>query len=143
MSRQQKSNGNTESIDDRRSLIGIRIQMLAAVFNRKSNDELERVYKDSLQGFPLTVLGKAFTKAEQELERFPTPKVMRALGNESMPSQAWRYRYGRAESRDPETGMAVQVLIDPENGDQMFLMGDCPEGRAFQKKLTEFKKRAA
>ena len=113
--------------------------MLAAVFNRKSNGEMERVYKDALQGFPMPVLGKAFTKAEQQLERFPTPKMMRGLANESMPSETWRYRYQLVESHDPETGMAVQVLIDPATGDEMFQMGDCPEGRAFHKKLLEIK----
>jgi len=137
LSRETDSKRSTESVEDRLSLISIRIQMLAAVFNRKTSDEMVRVYKDALQGYPMTVLGKAFTFAEQTLERFPTPKVMRSLANEAMPSEAWRYRYRKAESNDPETGMIVPVLIDPVNGDELFRMSDCPEGRAFQKKLLE------
>lgn len=138
MSSARSSKRNTESVDDRLSLISIRVQMLAAVFNRKTSDAMVSVYKDALQGYPMPVLGKAFTQAEQTLERFPTPKIMRSLANEAMPSEAWRYRYSKAESRDPETGMVVTVLIDPASGDELFRMNDCPEGRAFAAKLGEF-----
>lgn len=91
-----------------------RVEMLAAVFSKKTTAELIVVWEQSLKEYPVSALKAAFTKAERNLERFPTPKTMRALCNENMPSQAWRYDFQPALKNDPETGKPVRVLIDPD-----------------------------
>jgi hypothetical protein len=88
--------------------------MLAAVFNHKVNENLIAVFQDALKGYPGGVLQSAFIKAERQLERFPTPKVMRSLCNEDMPSRAWRYDFAVGSGIDPESGREVQILIDPD-----------------------------
>lgn len=79
------------SLEDRRSLISIRVQMLITVFGKKvsldSLTALTRVFCDGLDRFPVDCLVRGFTKAEQDLERFPTPKVMRELCSEFSATQ--------------------------------------------------------
>ena|SRR5690348_3569064 len=69
------------SEEDKRSLISIRLQMLVDVFGKRvssdSMEALKRVYCDALSVFPALTISKAFAHAEQECERFPTPKQMK------------------------------------------------------------------
>lgn len=111
--------------------------MLMAVFNRKPSDELVQVFKETLGGFSYEALKDAFRKAETELDRFPTPKVMREICCGCMPSRNWRYNFAKGKAKDAETGKEVPCLIDPENGDKLFRPQDCPEGREFLKKFRE------
>lgn len=79
------------SIEDRRSLISIRVQILITLFGKKvspeSQEALVRVFCDGLERFPADSLVRGFTKAEQDLDRFPTPKIMRELCSEFRTSQ--------------------------------------------------------
>lgn len=129
------------SPEERDSFISIRTQMLALVFNRKCPSEMVEVYQRALRTFTIQTLERAFRRAENELERFPTPKTMTALCAESSPSQAWRYNYMPGTSVDDETGMPVNILIDPTAGNgvdpEMFRPQDCKAGRAFLAKLKE------
>jgi hypothetical protein len=63
--------------------------MLLAVFNKKLKaDALEavkRVYGEVLEHFPQSIITAAFTKAEREFERWPTPKRMAEVCNELVP----------------------------------------------------------
>jgi hypothetical protein len=120
------------------------------------------VFEEVLKNYPKAVIQKAFTKAESELERFPTPKIMRTICSESMPSQTWRYDFEPSVDYDAES--EVRVLIDPDPtcsicrepksihplkkcgrytpsglGDDrvMFRPQDCPEGREFLLKLRK------
>jgi len=126
-----------ESTEVRREYIGIRVQMLGQALGGKMTDEKIRVFKDALERFPTRVMSVAFTRAEQQLERFPTPKLMQTICGECMPSNSWMYDYKKRESRDPETGRTITVAIDPVTGDQLFRPQDCPEGRAFLNKFRE------
>jgi len=151
-----------ESIADRESLISTRIQMLADIFNRKITDGMVAVYQRILRGFPIFVLSKAFTEAESTLEKFPTPRILAGMCGAVMPSQMWRYSFRADQAPDPETGMFVDVLIDPdplcdscrnpqsehptktcrEFIDKLFSFAlyrpqDCPEGRMFLARLKE------
>src|SRR6266568_2111735 len=100
-------------LDSRRSLISIRLQMLITVFGKRTNDEsleaLKRVFCEALENFPERVIMKGFGKAEQELDRFPTPKAMRTICAEVMPPNTWRYDY--KPGVDPE---GQECLIDPD-----------------------------
>jgi hypothetical protein len=155
-------------LESKRSLISIRLQMLIDVFGKRVTDEgleaLRRIYCDALENFPEKVICKGFSRAEQTLERFPTPKTLAGICGEAMPPQTWRYDFRPSEDVDPEFGTPVKVLIDPDPncaqcrapksehptsackeyktsglGDDrvMFKPQDCPEGRAFLKKLRE------
>ena len=115
--------------------------MLMAVFNRKHSDELVDVFKETLRGYPMDALKQAFKKAETELERFPTPKLMRDICNGCMPSNNWKYKQIPATTKDAETGEAVPCRIDPESGEKLFLPQHCPEGRAFLAKMREMRNR--
>jgi hypothetical protein len=95
-------------------LIRERVELLGAVFNRKVRPAMTVVFQEALEGYPYGTIQQAFIKAERELERFPTPKAMRTLCNESMPSQSWRYDFQPALGKDPETGKPIRVLIDPD-----------------------------
>lgn len=70
----------------KRSLIGIKLQVLISVFGRRiSEDNLEqlkRVYCEAMVSFGPTAIVAAFKHAEQECERFPTPKQMRIFCSE-------------------------------------------------------------
>ena len=122
-------------------IIRERIEMLAAVFSRKISEEMIIVFQDALAGYPNDVLKKSFTQAERSLERFPTPKMMRSLCNENMPSESWRYHYKETDGTDPETGQPVKIWIDPDpihKGEELlYRADDCPEGRAFLKAFKE------
>lgn len=145
-------------------IIRDRVEILAAVFNRKINEQLILVFQDALRGYPKGALKRAFSKAETELEKFPTVKLMRTLCNGEMPSHAWQYTFTPSEDVDPEFGNTVRVLIDPDPtcsicrepksihplrkcecytpsglGDDrvMFRPQDCPEGRTFLALLAE------
>lgn len=123
--------------------------MLATLFGKKLNDEqlqsIKRVYGNALEKFPHHVINEAFNRAERECERFPTPKLLIAIAGELVPSRTWRYDFKKAKRPDPETGMLVPVLIDPDPGrgkdPVMYLPQDCPEGRAYLKKLEEIASR--
>jgi hypothetical protein len=124
--------------DDLESYIRVRAMQLMFVFGKKQNSEMARVFSEVLIHYPESVLMKAFSRAERECERMPTPKVMRALCNEEMPSQAWQYDFKRGI--DPNR---IPCLIDPTGkGDKKFMYRaeDCPEGRAFLAKLREIQK---
>ena len=131
----QKSNDlskQQDSPESRWSYAGVRIMMLASVFGRKVTDEMVEVYRTALCNYPVSVLAKAFAKAEQGLERFPTPKIMRELCNGEMPSTAWKYNL--KDSRDRE---GTPCKIDPETGEYLYLPQNCPEGRAYLAKMRE------
>lgn len=161
MSEQSGWNGKQEFHGDLNEYIKVRVLMLAAVFNRKASDELVEVFREILSKYPFTALQKAFSKAESTLERFPTPKQMREMCNEEMPSSAWRYDF--KPSHDPK---GVPCLIDPDpccdscrepksvhphrkcaffqdrlDAKYMYRPQDCPEGRGFLAALREFKKK--
>jgi hypothetical protein len=168
MNNSGKSKQSMESVLARDEIIDLRVKMLAAVFGRKITDDLIIVFKRVLGVFSTRVLGKAFSKAEAELERFPTPKQMAAIAGELMPSGLWRYNFEPGEAPDPDTGMLVNVLIDPDPScdvcreprsrhphdkctgmvdelyaHAMYRPQDCPEGRAFLavlRKIGESKK---
>jgi hypothetical protein len=143
--------------------------MLCAVFGRRGSEERKRVFCDALERFPLDVISRAFSIAEQELERFPTPRVMREICQRIAPSTSWKYFSRPSEDKDPETGKPVTVLIDPDPncavcrepkfahptkqctvyhssglGDDrvMFSPQHCPEGREFLAELRNIANRA-
>lgn len=117
--------------------------MLAEVYGKRPKPEqmeaLKRVFCDALENLPESAISKGFSKAEQVLERFPTPKAMRELCSEFVPNEAWRRDYKAADGTDPETGDQVRVLIDPApespKDRSMYRPQDCPEGRLFLLKL--------
>ena len=146
-------------LEGRRSLISIRLQMLITVFGKRTTDEslegLKRVFCEALENFPERVILKGFGKAEQELDRFPTPRAMREICGEAMPPNTWRYHY--EPGTDPEGN---PCLIDPDpdcdhcneprswhpsakcpmfSGERrkyMYRPQDCEEGREFLKQLA-------
>lgn len=146
-----------ESLEDRESVISVRIQMLAAALSKKCPDELIAVYQRNLSRFPISVLTKAFGRAESELERFPPPRILAGFCQESMPSEMWRYNFKPGYDDD-----GVPCLIDPDpwcdvchypssehptkncaipvdrlNARFMYRPQDCAEGRGFLAKLKE------
>ena len=161
MSRSELLSKSTESVEDRESIVSIRVQMLAAVFGKKCPDDLIAVFKKHLNKFPIPILSKAFTRAETELEKFPTPRIVISMCGEAMPSEMWRYNY--QPGYDPD---GVPCLIDPDpwcdmcrlprsehptktclfvdnlNARYMYRADDCPEGRTFLAKLRELAGRA-
>lgn len=161
MSEQNVWNERPEFQGDTLEYIKARVLMLAAVFNRKASDELVEVFREVLRGYPFSALKGAFSKAESTLERFPTPKIMRELCNEEMPSNSWRYNF--RPSTDPN---GIACLIDPDPSCDfcreplsmhpnkrcaaiinllpakfMYRPQDCEEGREFLVKLEQFKKK--
>lgn len=132
-------------MEGRRSLISVRLQMLISLFNKKISSEsleaLTRVYCTALENFPERSITQGFNNAEQALERFPTPKILRELCNKFAPSNVWKYHFKPGKARDPETGEEVDILIDPDpaagKSNQVFRPQDCPEGRRFLAKLKE------
>ena len=147
---------STESLDDRESIISIRIQMLAAVFSKKCPDELISVFKSNLNRFPITVLMKAFSRAETELERFPTPRIIASMCGEAMPSEMWRYDYKSGtdpdgvpclidpdpwcdncrKSRNEHPNEACSYFTDEHGAKYLYRPQDCPEGRGFLQKMS-------
>jgi len=150
-----------ESLDGHDALISLRIRMLAAVFGKKITNDMIEVYQRVLRRFPIKVLSKAFRRAESDLEKLPTPKILGVMCGEAMPSTMWRYNFTRSQAPNPE-GMLVDVLIDPDpscdvcreprsvhpskrcpdfidkfNAEVMYRPQDCAEGRAFLAKLKE------
>ncbi len=125
-------------------IVRARIEMLGGVFSRKVSEQMIMVFQEALAGYPKEVLKKAFQHAERELERFPTPKIMRALCNENMPSESWKYNYKEIDGKDPETGRPIKIRIDPapiHKGEEMlYRADDCPEGRAFLAAFREMTK---
>ena len=121
---------------DKIDLIRIRLQMLMAVFGKRLADEHQGAFYDvylrNLEKYPVGVLTKAFAKAEQELERFPTPKILREICNSEMPSQTWKYHY-----KDATDDEGIPCKVDPETGEHLYLPQNCPEGREFLAKLSE------
>ena len=105
-------------VEDRRSLISIRVQMLITLFNKRISDEalssVVRVFCDGLEHLPSEAITRGFSKAEQELDRFPTPRLMKDICSEFIPTNMWCYDFKPAISRDPETGEQVSILLDPD-----------------------------
>ena len=127
------------SLEDKRSLIGIRLQMLIDVFGKRVTDEgleaLKRVYGDALEKLPASTISQGFTRAEQECERFPTPKLLKDICSQFMPSSAWKYDYKPGKDAN-----GIACLIDPtETGPIRFMYRpqDCAEGRAFLANLRK------
>lgn len=144
----------SEPADNRsqREIIFDRIEMLAAVFNRKISEQMIVVFQEALGKFSKSTLKAAFSKAEVELERFPTPKIMRSLCYGEMPSRTWRYSF--TPSHDAQ---GVPCLLDPDpdcdhcreprskhphekckgfdGSVYMYKPQDCEEGRAFLAKM--------
>lgn len=134
MSSSRNSEQNLENVE---SIISIRTQMLMAVFGKKENPDLVSVFKRHLNRYPTWILSKAFTRAETELERFPTVRWLVGACEQLKPSSVWKYSY--KDSID-EHGMPCK--IDPETGDKLYLPQNCEEGREFLKafaKLAEKK----
>ena len=133
------------STDDKRSLIGIRLQMLVDLFGKRvaddSMDALRRVYCDTLEGFPSYAISKGFSKAEQSCEKFPTPKTMREFIAGEVIADTSRYTFRTAKATDPITGEPIEVMLDPETGQRLYRPQDCPEGRWFLAKLKEIARR--
>ena len=111
-----------------------RVEMLGGIFGRKVTEPLIAVFQDVLRGYPVAVLKNSFTKAESQCERMPTPKMMRAICNEEMPSQSWKYQYRPTVDRD---GIKCWIDPDPPNKHEelLYRAEDCPEGREFLAKL--------
>jgi hypothetical protein len=124
-----------------RTLISVRIQMLMALFGKKVNEEgfesVKRVYCDALEGFDTDAITGGFKKAEQSCERLPSPRLLRDFCGEFSAGGAWRYSYTPSRALDPETKAPVDVKIDPVTKEVLYKAHDCPEGRAFLKKLRE------
>jgi hypothetical protein len=157
MTSQRGSQRNTESLEDRESIIFSRIQMLAAVFSKKCPDELVSVFKAHLNRFPVTVLMKAFSRAETELERFPTPRILASMCGEAMPSGMWRYNFQPGHDsngveclidpdpmcdscrkpRSEHPNQACACFTDEREAKYMYRPQDCFEGRAFLYMLKE------
>jgi hypothetical protein len=112
-----------------RRIIHDRVEMLAAVFSRKVSEELIHVYQEALAGYPAFVLRSAFVKAERELDKMPTPKTMRWICNDCMPSQNWKNDLIPSTAMDGDR--EVQVLLDPSDGSIRYRPQDCQEGREF------------
>ena len=65
-------------------IIRDRVTILTSVLpGRKLSEELVAVFQDALRVFPGEAIKRAFRKAEQAMERFPTPKAMIELCAES------------------------------------------------------------
>lgn len=150
------------SVDDRRSLIRIRMLMLIQVLGKRvTDDNLETflaVYVDSLQGFGQGTLTRAFKRAEQELERFPTPKILKEICNMEAPSNNWRYNFTPGvddngvpclidpdpdcdECREPirlHPTKKCFTAVDKRQAKFMYRPQNCEEGREFLAKLKEF-----
>jgi hypothetical protein len=151
------------SKEDTKALICTRLGMLINVFGKRTSEvqkqALERVWCDALGNLPAQAITDGFNKAEHSCERFPTPKSLRALCTEFMPSGAWKYDFSPSVDED-----GVEVLIDPDPtctrcreprsihptakcqawersklGDHrlMYRPQNCPEGRTFLEVLRE------
>ena len=136
-----------EPKDDRTAaeIIMTRVEMVGAVYSRKTSPEMITVFQEALEGYPMSVLKKAFLRAERELEKFPTPKTMRQLCNEEMPSNSWKYNYKPVPGSDPETGAPITIYIDPDplpgSSNELYMAYDCPEGREFMRVLKEMSRK--
>jgi hypothetical protein len=139
---------------DVQTIIRERVEMIAAVFSRKISEQMVVVFQDALQLYPKGAVKKAFAKAEQGLERFPTPKIMRDLCNAEMPSRGWAYHF--LDGKDAN-GVACRLDPDPNcdycreprslhprkscagfaGSIYMYKPEDCEEGRAYLAKIQE------
>lgn len=120
------SSASAQNLEQIESIISIRTQMLMAVFGKRENSDLVAVFKRHLNKYPTWILGKAFTRAETELERFPTVRWLVGACEQLKPSTIWKYDY-----KDAKDENGVPCKIDPENGEQLYLPQHCAEGRAF------------
>jgi len=105
--------------------------MLMAVFGKKENDDLVGIFQRHLNKYTVWMLRKAFSRAETELERFPTVKWMVGACEQLKPSSVWKYHY-----KDSVDGDGMPCKVDPENGERLYLPQNCLEGRAFLKALA-------
>lgn len=126
------SNDSEQGLDQIESIISIRTQMLMAVFGKKENSDLVAVFKRHLNRYSTWILGKAFTRAETELDRFPTVRWLVGACEQLKPSSVWKYSYKESVDAD-----GVPCKIDPESGDKLYLPQNCAEGRKFLKVLAE------
>lgn len=126
------SKNSAQSLEDIESIISIRTQMLMAVFGKKENADLISVFKRHLNAYPVWILGKAFTRAETELERFPTVRWLMGACEQLKPSSMWRYSY-----KDSVDEAGVPCKLDPETGEKLYLPQNCPEGREFLEAMAK------
>lgn len=104
------SGSSTQEADvDIRMYIQTRVQILFAVFSKKSSEELVLVFQNRLEQFSQPVLRKVFDRCESELERFPTVKQVLGFCYTERPSETWRYNY--VPSTDEH---GVECLEDPD-----------------------------
>jgi hypothetical protein len=152
-------------LDARRNLIKIRLQMLCLALGKRVPDgtvsDFTVPFVRVLENFSVGTITETFSRAETDLERFPTPRALLAIAKDLAPSQNnWRYNYAPAERPDPETDASVNILLDPDpscsvcrdprslhpssrcqtwqdsppelgTNAEMYRPQDCPEGRAF------------
>lgn len=126
------STSSAQSLENIESIISIRTQMLMAVFGKKENPDLVSVFKRHLNVYPVWILGKAFTRAETELERFPTVRWLLGACEQLRPSSLWKYSY-----KDSVDEAGVPCKLDPESGEKLYLPQNCPEGREFLEALAK------
>lgn len=143
-------------LNDVESYIRIKTQALGEIHNRKVTEGMISVFTRALHGYPIEALEKGFRIAEEQLERFATPKKMIEICNDQMPSGMWRYTYKSGVGPD-----GVACLIDPDpdcdtchkrksehptahcdfvdNRQSRYLYRavDCEEGRAFLAALAK------
>lgn len=125
----QNSEQKREQIE---SIISIRTQMLMAVFGKRENDDLIAVFKRHLNRYSERIVAAAFSKAESELERFPTVRAMVGICETLKPSGVWKYNYKDDVDQD-----GVPCKIDPETKEKLYLPQNCKEGREFLRALAK------
>jgi len=114
-------------LDARRNLIKIRLQMLCLALGKRVPDgtvsDFTVPFVRVLENFSVGTITETFSRAETDLERFPTPRALLAIAKDLAPSQnTWRYNYAPAERPDParqsdlrdRARPAAQVLRVPE-----------------------------
>jgi hypothetical protein len=109
--------------------------MLMGLFGKKITDDqldtMKRVYFEALENMSTEAITGGFKRAEQTLDRFPTPRAMRDLCADCETGGLERYDYGDSRAIDPGTGQEVAVKIDPITREILYKAEDCPEGREF------------
>ena len=133
---ESENSGGSSKFFDPRGYIRERVKLLADVLGAKEpTDGRIMSFQDGLERYCESALRKAFNRAEQELERFPTPKTMKSFCNEESPSESWKYDFKPGNDNNGN-----KCLIDPnaEGADRfMYLPQNCEEGKRFLAKLKE------
>jgi hypothetical protein len=113
---------------DNNAYIEARIKILGSAFGRRTSPELVSTFQRHLARFSMSVLRKAFDKAESELERFPTPRKLLEVAASLEPSPLWKYTYENIKATDPETGAIVNAKRDPVTGETLIAPVIAPKG---------------